>query len=122
MSSMVSRWLLVGYSLVTRWLLITIKHSQVLVLKKSGVLHIMTLIHHTHFSQSVKWHNLVITTLKHAIYTPNVFLKIAGKPNNYQFYLSKFLKFCDNISHKLLTPSQFLEEFIEILGLSALQK
>ena len=37
--------------------------------------------------------------------------KIAGKSNNYQFYLPTFFKFCDNISHKLLRPSQFLEKF-----------
>ena len=42
---------------------------------------------------------------------PKSFLKIAGKPNNFQFYLPNFLKFCDNISHKLLRPSQFLEIF-----------
>ena len=53
---------------------------------------------------------------------PKCFLKIAGKSNNYQFYLPDFLKFCDNISHKLLRPSQFLEKFMKILEWSTLQK
>ena len=75
----------------------------------------MTLIGPTHSSQFIEWHNLGITKFKHAICAPNVFLKIAGKPNNYQFYLPNFLKFCDNISSKLLRPSKFLEKFLEIL-------
>ena len=37
---------------------------------------------------------------------PKCFLKIAGKSNNYRFYLPNFLKFCDNISHKLLRPTK----------------
>ena len=40
---------------------------------------------------------------------PKCFLKIAGKANHYQFYLPNFLKFCHNISHKLLRPTQFLK-------------
>ena len=36
-----------------------------------------------------------------------MFLKIAIKPNNYQFCLPDFLKFCGNIPHNLLRPSQF---------------
>ena len=43
------------------------------------------------------------------------FLEIVGKSNNCQFYLPIFLKFCGNISHKLLRPSKFLEKFLEIL-------
>ena len=66
-------------------------------------------------SQFMKWQNLGITMLKRAICVPNVFLKTATKPKNYQFYLPNFLKFCDNISHKLLRPSQFLEKVLEIL-------
>ena len=38
------------------------------------------------------------------------FSRISGKPNNYQFYLPNFHKFCDNISHKLLRPSKFLQK------------
>ena len=53
---------------------------------------------------------------------PKCFEKIAGKLNNYRFYLPNFLKFCVNISHKLLRPSQFLEKFMEILEWSILQK
>ena len=53
---------------------------------------------------------------------PKCFLKLAGKPNNYQFYLPNFRKFCDNISHKLLRPSQFVEKFLEIVEWSTLQK
>ena len=49
-------------------------------------------------------------------------LEIVGKSNNYQFYLPIFLKFCDNISHKLLRSSQFLENFLEILEWSFFQK
>ena len=41
--------LLYGYSLVIRWLLVAIKHSQALVLNKSGVLHRMRLIGHARF-------------------------------------------------------------------------
>ena len=51
---------------------------------------------------------------------PKSFLKIVGEPNNYQYYLWNFLKFCGNISHKLLTLNQFLEKFVEILELSTL--
>ena len=47
--------------------------------------------------------------------------KIAGKSNNYQFYLPTFFKFCGNISHKLLRPSQFLEKFMKILERSTLR-
>ena len=36
--------------MVTRWLLVTNKHSQALVLEKSSVLHRMTLIGNTHYS------------------------------------------------------------------------
>ena len=49
-------------------------------------------------------------------------LEIVGKSNNYQFYLPIFLKFCDNISHKLLRSSQFLENVLEILEWSFFQK
>ena len=40
------------------------------------VLHRMTLTGHAHFSQFMEWQNLDIKTLKHAIYAPNVFLKL----------------------------------------------
>ena len=63
-------------------------------------------------SQYMEWNNLGITTLK---MFPKCFLKIAREPNNYQFYLPKFLKFCENILHKLLGPSQCLEKLMEIL-------
>ena len=58
-------WLLLGYSLVTRWLFVTIKHIQSLVLNKSSVFFRMTLIHHAHSSKFMEWHNLGITTLTH---------------------------------------------------------
>ena len=45
---------------------------------------------------------------------PNCFLKLAGKPNNYQFYLTNLLKLCNNISNGLLRPNQFLENIFEI--------
>ena len=41
---MVNRWFLVGYSLLTRWLLVKINHSQALVLNKASVLHRITLV------------------------------------------------------------------------------
>ena len=41
-----------------------------------SVLHKMTLIGQAHFSQFMEWQNLGIKTLKHATYTPNVFLKL----------------------------------------------
>ena len=53
---------------------------------------------------------------------PKGFLKIGGKPNNYQTYLPNFLKFYDSISHKLLRPTQFLEKILETLEWSTLQK
>ena len=65
-------WLLVGYSLVTRCILVTIKHSQALVLNKSSVLHRMKLLGNTHSLQIMEWQNLGITTVKHAICAPNV--------------------------------------------------
>ena len=43
------------------------------------------------------------------------FLKISGKTNDYPFCLPGFLKFCDNISHKLLRPTHFLEKFLKKL-------
>ena len=42
----------------------------------------MTLVNPTHSSQFIEWGSLGITTLQHAICAPNVFLKIADKPNN----------------------------------------
>ena len=78
----------------------------------------MRLISPAHSYQFMERQNSGITTFKHAIR----FLKIAGKPNKYQFYLLNFLKFCDNISHKLLRPTQFLEKFLVILEWSTLQK
>ena len=44
-------WLLVGYSLLTRCLLATIKQSQALVLNKSSMLHRKKFIGHAHSSQ-----------------------------------------------------------------------
>ena len=66
-------WLLIGYSLVTRWLLVTIKHSQALLLNKSSVLHRMKLSIRTFFSQFRKAHNLGIRTVKNAICVSNIF-------------------------------------------------
>ena len=56
------------------------------------------------------------------LFVPQMFLKVARKQNNYQFYLLNFLKLRDNISHKLLRLSQLLEKFIGILEWSTLQK
>ena len=64
----------------------------------------------------MEWHNSGTTTLKHAN-VPQM-LKLAGKPNNYQFYWPNFLKFCGNISHKLLRPSQFLEKIYGNSGMA----
>ena len=75
----------------------------------------MMLPNPTHSSQFIEWDNLGITTLQHAIYAPIVFSKITKKPNNYQFRLPYFLRFNDNISNKLLIPSQSQEKFLEIL-------
>ena len=38
------------------------------------------------------WHNSGATTLTHAISALIIFLKISGKPNNYQFYLPNFTR------------------------------
>ena len=51
---------------------------------------------------------------------PKCFLKIDGKPNKHQFDLLNFLKFCENISHKLLRPSQLQEKKIENSGVEIL--
>ena len=84
--------------MVTRWLLVSIKYSQALALNKSSGLHRMKLSSHNHSSKFMEWHNLDIAIVNTAIC---VSLRIVGKPNNYQFYLPNFLKFCVNISHKL---------------------
>ena len=80
----------------------------------------MILIGHTHSSQFMKWKNLVITIRKYATCAPNIFEKLSENQINTDFD-SNFLKFCDNISHKLLRPSQLLEKFMEILEWSTLQ-
>ena len=56
------------------------------------------------------------------LHVSQMFFKIAGKSNNYQFYLPDFLEFWDNISHNLLRTSRFLEKFMKILEWSTLQK
>ena len=71
------------------WYILVFAHS---------VLHRIS-IDHTHSCKLMEWQNLGITTLKHAACAPN-----SGKSNNYQFFLPDFLKFCGNISHKLLRP------------------
>ena len=45
----------------------------------------MTLIIPTHAYQFTKWHNLGITTLKHAICAPNIFLKLSKNQINTNF-------------------------------------
>ena len=69
----------------------------------------MTLIGHAHSSQFMERQNLGITTLKHAKCAPNVFKRLPENRIPTDF-IYNFLKFCDNISHKLLRPSQFLEK------------
>ena len=59
----------------------------------ASVLHRMILIGRTHSSQFMEWQNLCITKLQHATCAPNVFKTIAGKSNDYRFYLPNFLKF-----------------------------
>ena len=104
-------WLPVGYSLE----LVVIKYLQALILSKSSTLYERMLISHVHSSEIMEWHNLGITTLETVIYAKKCFFKIVGKPNSYQSYWPNFITFCDNISHKLLRPSQFLEKSMEIL-------
>ena len=53
---------------------------------------------------------------------PKCLLRIAGKQNNQQFYSLNFLKFCDNISLKLLRPTQFLKTFLEIVRLAKINQ
>ena len=60
------------------------------------MLHRMKLIGSALCSQFMEWHNSGITTFKHAWCAP-----YARKPNNYQFYLPKPLKLCDNILKKI---------------------
>ena len=73
-------WLLVGY-------------SQALVLKKCSVSHRMTLADHVHSSQLMEWHSLGITTLKHAICGPNIFLKLKKKQIRTNFIYLTSLNF-----------------------------
>ena len=62
-----------------------------------SVLHRIILICPAHSSQFKERHNLGITTLKHAIYAPNVFEKL---PENQIIanLLPNFPKFCGNIT------------------------
>ena len=53
---------------------------------------------------------------------PENLFQTAGKPNNYLFYLKYLIKRKDNIGHKLLRPSQFLEKNPEFLAWSTFQK
>ena len=69
----------------------------------------MRLIGPVHSCQFMELYNSGITALKYAICAPNV-------------YLPNFLKFCDNISHKLLRPTQSLVKVLEIRELFTLQK
>ena len=63
-------------SMATRWLLVTIKHSQALVIERARLLNRVTLISHAHSFQFMEWHNLGITTLKDSICFPNLFQKL----------------------------------------------
>ena len=73
----------------------------------------MTLIGHACSSQFMEWQNYVSQSLS-MLLVPQMFFK------NCWFYLPNFLKFCDNISHKLLRTSQLLEKIMEILECSTL--
>ena len=105
----------------SRWLLITIKHSQALVLNKSIVLHRKKLIGHAHSSLFVEWHNLGITIIKHAICSTNICQKFQQNQiiTNFIYPTSSNLV---TISHELFRRRQFLEKFMEILERSAHQK
>ena len=66
----------VGYSLVTYWLFVIIKHFQAVVLNKSSVLHKRILIGHSHLSQFMEKHNLGVKTLYPDLSAQNTFLKL----------------------------------------------
>ena len=53
----------------------------------------MTLIIPTHANQFIKWHNLGITTLKHAICAPNIFLKLSKNQINTNFIYQTYSNF-----------------------------
>ena len=55
-----------------------------------SALHRMTLIGHAHFSQFMEWQNLGLKILEHAIYAPNVFLKLWENqiPTNFIYLIS----------------------------------
>ena len=53
----------------------------------------MTLIIPTHAYQFTKWHNLGITTLKHAICAPNIFLKFSKNQINANFIYQTYSNF-----------------------------
>ena len=49
------------------------EHYGFIVAQHYSVLHRMTLIFHTHSSQFMEWHNVVIVTLNHVNCAPNIF-------------------------------------------------
>lgn len=53
---------------------------------------------------------------------PENLFQTTGKPNNYLFYLKNLIKLKDNIGHKLLRTSQFLEKNPEFLAWPTFQK
>ena len=53
---------------------------------------------------------------------PENLFQTTRKPDNYLFYLKNLIKLKDNIGHKLLRTSQFLEKNPEFLAWSTLQK
>ena len=94
------------------------KNEQSLFIMSYICVHMVCSIEWRLLATSIEWHNLGITTLTCAICGANVFQKITGKPNDYQLYLSNFVKFCDNNSRKLLRT----KEFLKILEWSTLHK
>ena len=91
------------------------EHSAFIVAYYS-VLHRMTLIGHAYFSQFTEWQNLGLKTLKHAIYAPNIFLKLPENQIATNFFYLTSSNFV-TISHM-----NYWDQVIEIVEWYTLQK
>ena len=89
---------------------------QALILNKSSALHKTMLIGDARSARFMGGHNLGITTLKPVIWVPNIFLKSPENQITANFIYLIYLTFSDNILHKLLRPSQFLEKLWKFLN------
>ena len=76
----------------------------------------MALIGHAYFFQFTEWQNLGLKTLKHAIYAPNIFLKLPENQIATNFFYLTSSNFV-TISHM-----NYWDQIIEIVEWYTLQK